>query len=186
VQLSSPIDLFIRSIKPEVRRQPEHRLPSIPAYWSSKTTHLLRPTTLHKATTLDLQLVPASTTNRANTLDSKIVALQTTGVGSTGVPVDRRICDDDAAHSFTHLHQEQTEVRCHQQHNMPDRLQDLQRPSLLLLATTAGSAAEHRLPSRSTAGSAAIKLQHQPTDRRVCDSSILATTAGSAADAPHY
>jgi hypothetical protein len=78
-----------------VRRQPEHRLPSIPTYRSIQSdASSSRPTTFstYQATTLDLQLVPASTTIKANRANNELVELQTTGVASTGVQ--------------THLHQQ--------------------------------------------------------------------------------
>jgi hypothetical protein len=137
-----------------VRRQPEQRLPSLPGNDAR------------------LQLVPASTTTKANRADSDFVALQTTGVGSTGVhhlhqrttsPVDCRICSHTAT-TPRRLQGLQRSIHYHR-----DRLQDLQRSNyntnrliagsatVQLLATTAGSAAEHKLQQHlaTTAGSAA-------------------------------
>jgi hypothetical protein len=54
---------------------------------SAAMTPTYRSNLPYQATTLDLQLVPASTTTKANRADSDLVALQTTGVGSTGVHV---------------------------------------------------------------------------------------------------
>jgi hypothetical protein len=129
------------------------------------------------------------------------VALQTTGVGSTGVPIDRRICDD-AAHSYNHLHHQQTEspvlpatLRRLQGlqrsiHYHRDRLQDLQRSNYNTNRLIAGYATvqlQQQQQSGSTAGSAAITTTMADRLQGLQRLSLLllpATTAGSAADAP--
>jgi hypothetical protein len=67
MQLSSTRALFNRLIKPEVRRQLEQQLPSIPTYRSIQPMHP-RPTTFltYQATTLVLQLASLNNTTKAN------------------------------------------------------------------------------------------------------------------------
>jgi hypothetical protein len=132
--------LFNRLNKPEVQSESHGtNLRSINSHLPKQPTIsiVLQPT---KATTLDLQLVPASTTNRANTLDNKmIVELQTTGVGSTGVHVpsptttNRKVPKLEEIRMLVHRgrqHQEQPSYKS-------GRLQGLQ-PHLMQRATLLG------------------------------------------------
>jgi hypothetical protein len=107
IQLSSTRALFNRANKLEVRQRPE-QLCFTPIARFPPTSILEQS---NKATTLELQLVPASTTDRANTLDSNIVGLQTTGVGSTGVntmlcsyAVSTKNQQTESAIGYDHLH----------------------------------------------------------------------------------